>query len=69
MLKAVFCSFVCGFSFAMSIKNSSKQNKYKDMIKNYFKMKYGKVVNYKNIKIKRHEYCKFGGPLSHDEFH
>lgn len=31
------------------------------MIKNYYKMKNGKIVNYKKIKIKRENYCKFGG--------
>jgi hypothetical protein len=39
------------------------------MIKNYYKMKFGKVMNYKNIKIKRDDYCKFGGALSHEAFY
>lgn len=32
-------------------------------------MKFGKVMNYKNIKIKRGDYCKFGGALSHEAFY
>ena len=38
------------------------------MITNYYKLKHGKTLNFKNIKVCREDYCKFGGEMDHDAF-
>ena len=38
------------------------------MISDYFKLKHSRVLEFKNVTVDKHEYCKYGGPLSHEQF-
>ena len=67
-IKGVFCSYACGFSFANGFKNITKTNVFKQLIKDYFKLSHGRVLNFKNVTIDKADYFKFGGLLTHDQF-
>ena len=67
-LKAVFCSYVCGFSYSNGFKNITKQNSFKSMILGFFKYTNGTILKYKHVSVDRDEYCKFGGLMNSEQF-